>query len=425
MPISAFICDAIRTPIGRYGGSLAQVRADDLAAVPIKALMERNPGADWSALDDVILGSANQAGEDNRNLGRMALLLAGVSHIVPGATVNRLCGSGMQAVADAARVIASGEGSFLLAGGAESMSRAPFVMGKSVSAFARNQELFDTTIGWRFVNPAMRAAYGVDALPELPKDVTDRNRTSPFAFTGNKFEFRAPGSSISCSGPMAILNTIVGEAMHRMAAALEPKTGDFNAALQDYLSGIIKKHKRIIFNGDGYNAEWREEAARRGLANSHDTMTSLKAYLKAENIEFLANAGVYSKVELESRYEIYSEEYHRKIRIEGEVALNIVRGMITPIVIQEYKDAVAALKHAKDAGVSVGNDGLMYNIELLGRGLEELTVKTEKMAHALGGLHEEILEAMSDLRKTVDKLELIVADELWPLPKYREMLFIH
>lgn len=167
----AFICDAIRTPIGRYGGSLAQVRADDLAAMPIKALMERNKGVDWAAIEDVIYGNTNQAGEDNRNLGRMALLLAGIPDAVPGVTVNRLCGSGMQAVADAARVIKAGEGSILIAGGAESMSRAPFVTGKATSAFSRSAELFDTTIGWRFVNPVMKAMYGVDALPVTAENV--------------------------------------------------------------------------------------------------------------------------------------------------------------------------------------------------------------------------------------------------------------
>lgn len=167
----AFICDAIRTPIGRYGGSLAQVRSDDLAAVPVKALMERNKGVDWASIDDVIYGNTNQAGEDNRNLGRMAMLLAGIPDAVPGVTVNRLCGSGMQAVADAARVIKAGEGSILIAGGAESMSRAPFVMGKATAAFSRAVDIFDTTIGWRFVNPIMKAMYGVDALPETAENV--------------------------------------------------------------------------------------------------------------------------------------------------------------------------------------------------------------------------------------------------------------
>lgn len=167
----AFICDAVRTPIGRYGGSLAQVRADDLAAVPIKALVARNTGVDWAAVGDVVYGCANQAGEDNRNIARMALLLAGIPDSVPGVTVNRLCGSGMQAVADAARTIMTGEGSLMLAGGAESMSRAPFVMGKAGAAFSRTAELFDTTIGWRFINPLMKAQYGVDSLPETAENV--------------------------------------------------------------------------------------------------------------------------------------------------------------------------------------------------------------------------------------------------------------
>jgi acetyl-CoA acyltransferase len=174
----AFICDAIRTPIGRYGGSLSQVRADDLAAIPIKALLERNPSLDREAVDDVILGCANQAGEDNRNIARMALLLAGLPDIVPGVTVNRLCGSGMQAVADAARLIKSGEASLILAGGMESMSRAPFVVGKSANPFARNVEFHDTTIGWRFVNPAMKALYGVDAMAQTAQNVADEQGIS-------------------------------------------------------------------------------------------------------------------------------------------------------------------------------------------------------------------------------------------------------
>ncbi|WP_019450212.1 3-oxoadipyl-CoA thiolase [Cupriavidus sp. BIS7] len=167
----AFICDAIRTPIGRYAGSLSAVRADDLGAVPLKALMARNPQLDWTAVDDVIYGNANHAGEDNRNVARMSLLLAGLPQSVPGSTVNRLCGSGMDATGIAARAIKSGETSLMIAGGVESMSRAPFVMGKASSAFARDAQIFDTTIGWRFINPAMRAAYGVDSMPETAENV--------------------------------------------------------------------------------------------------------------------------------------------------------------------------------------------------------------------------------------------------------------
>ncbi|GAB3630584.1 beta-ketoadipyl CoA thiolase [Pandoraea terrae] len=167
----AFICDAIRTPIGRYGGSLSTVRADDLGAIPLGALMARNRDVDWSAVSDVIFGCANQAGEDNRNVARMSALLAGLPESVPGSTVNRLCGSGMDATGSAARAIKAGEAGLMIAGGVESMSRAPFVMGKATAAFARQAEIFDTTIGWRFVNPLMKAQYGVDAMPETAENV--------------------------------------------------------------------------------------------------------------------------------------------------------------------------------------------------------------------------------------------------------------
>ena len=167
----AFICDGIRTPIGRYGGTLAGVRTDDLAALPIKTLMERNFGVDWETVNDVILGCANQAGEDNRNVARMAALLSGLPQTVPGATVNRLCGSGLDAVGIAARAIKSGEQNLVIAGGVESMSRAPFVMGKATSAFSRNAETFDTTIGWRFVNKLMLEQYGTDSMPETAENL--------------------------------------------------------------------------------------------------------------------------------------------------------------------------------------------------------------------------------------------------------------
>jgi 3-oxoadipyl-CoA thiolase len=170
---TAYICDATRTPIGRYGGVLSSIRTDDLAAIPIKALIERNPSVDWNALDDVIYGCANQSGEDNRNVGRMALLLAGLPKEVPGSTVNRLCGSSMDAVATAARAIKSGEADLIIAGGVESMSRAPFVMGKADAAFSRSMKLEDTTLGWRFINPAMKVKYGVDAMPETAEIVAE------------------------------------------------------------------------------------------------------------------------------------------------------------------------------------------------------------------------------------------------------------
>jgi 3-oxoadipyl-CoA thiolase len=174
----AYICDAIRTPIGRYGGALAHVRGDDLAAIPIKALVDRNPGVDWSELDDVILGCANQAGEDNRNLARMAGLLAGLPDSSGGVTLNRLCGSGLDAVAMAARAIRGSEADLIVAGGSESMSRAPFVIAKAETAFSRNAEMYDTTIGWRFVNPKMKDQYGDDTMPSTAENVADEFKIS-------------------------------------------------------------------------------------------------------------------------------------------------------------------------------------------------------------------------------------------------------
>jgi acetyl-CoA acyltransferase len=174
----AFVCDAIRTPIGRYGGALSSVRADDLGAVPLRALMERNKEVDWDAVEEVIYGCANQAGEDNRNVARMSALLAGLPVGVPGTTVNRLCGSGMDAIGIAARAIKAGETGLMIAGGVESMSRAPFVMGKATSAFSRQADIHDTTIGWRFVNPLMKKLYGVDSMPETAENVADDYKIS-------------------------------------------------------------------------------------------------------------------------------------------------------------------------------------------------------------------------------------------------------
>ncbi|MFZ0431147.1 MAG: 3-oxoadipyl-CoA thiolase [Candidatus Acidiferrales bacterium] len=170
----AFVCDAIRTPFGRYGGALAAIRADDLAAIPLRALVERNPSVDWAALDDVIYGCANQAGEDNRNVGRMALLLAGLPQEISGATVNRLCGSSLEAVSMGARAIKAGEAELVIAGGVESMTRSPFVSGKAESAFSRAVETFDTTLGWRFVNPLMKSRYGVDSMAETAENVAEQ-----------------------------------------------------------------------------------------------------------------------------------------------------------------------------------------------------------------------------------------------------------
>ncbi|HEX7747431.1 MAG TPA: 3-oxoadipyl-CoA thiolase [Bordetella sp.] len=199
MTTHAFICDAIRTPFGRYGGALSPVRADDLAAIPLKALMARNPGVKWEELDDMLYGCANQAGEDNRNVARMALLLAGLPIEAPGVTINRLCGSGLDAVGSAARAIISGQTRLMLAGGVESMSRAPFVMGKADTAFSRNASIYDTTIGWRFVNKLLKAQYGVDSMPETAENVaTDfgisRQDQDKFALASQEKTVRAQQS---------------------------------------------------------------------------------------------------------------------------------------------------------------------------------------------------------------------------------------
>ncbi|MBK1968116.1 MULTISPECIES: 3-oxoadipyl-CoA thiolase [Brevundimonas] len=173
-PTQAFICDAVRTPVGRLNGELSAVRADDLAAIPLRALAQRNPALDWSAVEDVILGCANQSGEDNRNVARMAVLLAGLPETVPGSTINRLCGSGLNAVGLATQAIRAGEAELMIAGGAESMTRAPYVMGKAATAFDRAQTIEDTTMGWRFINPALRAAYGVDTMPQTAENVAEQ-----------------------------------------------------------------------------------------------------------------------------------------------------------------------------------------------------------------------------------------------------------
>jgi 3-oxoadipyl-CoA thiolase len=219
----AFLCDAIRTPIGRYAGSLSSVRADDLGAVPLKALMERNKDVDWNAIDDVIYGCANQAGEDNRNVARMSLLLAGLPLDVPGSTVNRLCGSGMDAVGIAARAIKSGEAALMVAGGVESMSRAPFVTGKATSAFSRQAEIYDTTIGWRFVNPLMKKLYGVDSMPETGENVATDYKIS--RADQDAFALRSQQKAARAQRDGTLAQEIVG--------VIAQKKGDPITVLQD------------------------------------------------------------------------------------------------------------------------------------------------------------------------------------------------
>ena len=266
---------------------------------------------------------------------------------------------------------------------------------------------------------------GVDTLPPLPQDATDRNRTSPFAFTGNKFEFRAPGSSQSCSGPNVILNTIIADAFERMAKTLAAfPAKDFHAKLQKHLQKIVKAHKRIIFNGDGYTADWLKEAEKRGLPNFKTTMDALKALTKKENVALFAKYGVFQPREMESRYEVFMEDYHRKVKIEGEVALEIARTMIQPVAAAEYGNALKVLKDAIECGLP-GVTALKKHATTLGNEIEKLAKGTDKLAKALLGPHEGILEAMAALRTTVDEIEKLVPDASWPLPKYREMLFVY
>ena len=278
---------------------------------------------------------------------------------------------------------------------------------------------------------------GVDTLPVIPKDATDRNRTSPFAFTGNKFEFRAPGSSVCCSGPMTVLNTIVAEAVDRIAGELEAAnvagkakpgehTAAFHNALQKILQASIKAHKRVVFNGNGYEAEWPEEAAKRGLPNAPDTPAALAALAKRENAVIFAKYGVMTERELESRHEIFLEDYAKKVRIEGACARDIASEMVFPAVKAEYLETVEAFERAEKVGVSSGTTALRESIVELGAGLDALRRGIQELERALGGTDASaILSAMQSLRTTVDTLEKRVSDSRWPLPKYRDMLFLY
>ena len=278
---------------------------------------------------------------------------------------------------------------------------------------------------------------GVDTLPTIPKDATDRNRTSPFAFTGNKFEFRAPGSSVCCSGPMTVLNTIVAEAVDRIAGELEASgatgrakpgehTAEFHEALQGILQSSLKEHMRVVFNGNGYEAEWPKEAARRGLPNAPDTPSALAALTRAENAALFEKYGVMTKRELESRHEIFLEEYAKKVRIEGACARDIASEVVLPAVRAEYLETARALAAAAKAGVGQGSAALKETLAELGDGLDALKGEIKTLESALCSEGEAaILAAMSAMRETVDSLERKVAGSRWPLPKYRDMLFLY
>ena len=263
---------------------------------------------------------------------------------------------------------------------------------------------------------------GSDTLPPLPRDATDRNRTSPFAFTGNKFEFRAPGSSQSCSEPNVILNTIVAEAFDLIADKMQNVPADkFHEELQNLLQKIVKEHKKVIFNGNGYTDEWVEEAAKRGLPNTRTTMEALQALAKKENVALFEKYGVFNKRELDSRYEVNMEDYHKRIHIEGEIARDMAKDIILPQAVAAYSNALKANEMALNQGLPA----IDSYAKPLGEGIKKLLAAIEVMEKSLASKHEDILDGMIDLRLVVDSLEKIVPDELWPLPKYREMLFIY
>ena len=263
---------------------------------------------------------------------------------------------------------------------------------------------------------------GSDSLPPLPRDATDRNRTSTFAFTGNKFEFRAPGSSQSCSEPNVVLNTIVAEAFDMIAEQLE-KLDDknFHSGLQKILQKIVKDHKRVIFNGNGYTDEWIAEAERRGLPNIRTSLEALKALKNEANIALFEKYGVMNRVEMESRYEVNVEDYHKRVRIEGEICRDMAKNIILPKAVEAYS---CALK-TNEMALNQGFPGVDVYAKSLGEGCRDLTAAVSKMEAALVGEHQDILAAMAETRKVVDALEKVVPDDKWPLPKYREMMFIY
>ncbi|MBR3777342.1 MAG: glutamine synthetase III [Kiritimatiellae bacterium] len=267
---------------------------------------------------------------------------------------------------------------------------------------------------------------GVDTMPPLPRDTTDRNRTSPFAFTGNKFEFRAPGSSHNCAASCMVINTIVAESIDAICDKLDAAGGDFNTELQKLLQRLIKKHKRILFSGDGYGADWPKEAEKRGLPNLVDTKEAVEPYNDPVNRSLFSRYSVLSEGEMASRYEIASEAYERRILIEGRVALDIARAMIRPVVADEFTRLATAIGQAKKDGLKVGVAGLKALSLKLGAGLDDLHIKCERLEKALSKeMPREVLCEMEEVRRTVDRLERLVDDTKWPLPKYREMLFIY
>ncbi len=268
---------------------------------------------------------------------------------------------------------------------------------------------------------------GVDTLPPLPMDATDRNRTSPFAFTGNKFEFRAVGSSQSCAGPNIALNTIVAESFDEIATVLEKASKkDFNKTLQVLLQGIIKKHKRIIFNGDNYSEAWLKEATKRGLYNFRKTPEALDRLMVKENVALFEKYKVLSKAEAHSRYEVFKEEYHKKLKIEGELALNMVNTMYLPTAASQMNKLADTVAKLSSIGIKAGVKELKASIEEIGAIIGKIDAAAAALKKEVAAdKPAKIAEALMPLRKAVDSLELVVDDSIWPLPKYSEMLFIY
>ncbi len=268
---------------------------------------------------------------------------------------------------------------------------------------------------------------GVDTLPPLPRDTTDRNRTSPFAFTGNKFEFRAPGSSQNCAYSQTVLNTIVAESIDALCDKLEAmKDGDFHENLQKLLQRLVKAHRRVVFSGDGYSADWPKEAERRALPNLRDTPAALAPLADKANVALFEKYGVLSGTEMRARLEIGREDYERRIRIEAGIALEIARSMVRPVVADEFSRLATALGQAKSDGLKSGIRGLTALSLKLGAGLDDLHVKCDALEKAIAAESQKAqIDAMADLRKTVDRMEGLVDDARWPLPKYREILFVY
>jgi len=268
---------------------------------------------------------------------------------------------------------------------------------------------------------------GVDSLPELPKDVTDRNRTSPFAFTGNKFEFRAVGSQQSCAGPNVVLNTAVAESLDEIATKLEKvKKADFNKTLQKILSDIIKKHKKVLFNGDNYTQEWAKEAKKRGLPNIKKTPNALKAITSAKSVKLFGKYNVLNEVELHSRYEVYSEQYDMAIDVEAKLTSDIAKTMLLPAAVEQLAELSSTVAMLSDIGVKAGQAGTKARISKIGKLVDEASSAIDVLDKSIvSGKSTSMIKQMNAVRTVFDALELEVDDEKWPLPKYGELLFIY